>query len=153
MLLWRLCNKRSLVTIRELIVLSFLVLSFGISGKAQSASARVNADVRCVVVAVHMMSSGKPAQRTAGMMAIMYYFGRLDVDLSQAETERLIESEAREMNEAALRSNAIRCGKALAQKGKEIRQIGIKLLGNQSQMRSSKLGIYWIRSFQESSYV
>ena len=72
------------------------MLSFGVSGTAQSASARVNADVRCVVAAVHIMSSGKPAQRTAGMMAIMYYFGRLDVDLSQAETERLIESEARE---------------------------------------------------------
>lgn len=117
--------SRSAMSIAVLLVGAALASTF--AGKARSADARVIGDVRCVVVAIHLISTGKPALRFAGVMAAMYYFGRLDGHTSQADLEKLLKAQAKDMSEAALRANALRCGKVLAEKGREITEIGVEL--------------------------
>ena len=56
------------------------------------------------------------------------YLGRLDGRASHADIEELIEREVGKMNQAEFRANAVRCGKALARKGKEIQKIGAALV-------------------------
>lgn len=85
------------------------------------------ADVACVVVGLRMAQASTPEQRDAGIILAAYYLGRLDEQLRDAESERLIESEAGNMSSAEFRANAVRCGNALASKGQEIQKIGAKL--------------------------
>lgn len=97
------------------------------NGDARASDQSLNADVRCVVVALHLLSSQTPQQREIGMMAAMYYFGRLDGQSPHADIEHLIESAAAQMTNADLKSDAIRCGKSLQTKGQEITKIGVDM--------------------------
>ena len=94
-------------------------------GQAHAAGQRGQADVACVVVGLRMAKMTTPQQRAAGMILAAYYLGRLDVEFQRyANIEGLIEQEAGRMTLAEFRTDAIRCGKALQQKGVEIQRIG-----------------------------
>lgn len=114
-------------TIRTTSVFIFAVVSFYHIGFAHASNRSLNADVRCVVVALHLLASQAPQRREVGMMAAMYYFGRLDGQSSHADIEQLIESAAVQMSPADFKANAVRCGKSLQEKGEEITKIGIEI--------------------------
>ena len=109
-----------------LMVLLFIsTISVGV----RAADEQTTSDARCIVTSVYLLSTGKPSQRLAGMMAAMYYFGRLDGKASKAEIEKLITKEAKEMDSADVRASAEQCGQVLVAKGKEITQIGREISG------------------------
>lgn len=95
----------------------FIVLITSPNLRAYAADREELADVRCVVVAMHMATLSNPQQRSAGVMIATYYLGRLDGRASQMDVELLIEEEANKMTPADLRSDAVRCGSALKKKG------------------------------------
>ena len=72
---WHPKMTRVMAMIRAAMVWMFI---FWHIGYARASDASLTADVRCVVVALHLLSSQAPQQREIGMMAAMYYFGRLD---------------------------------------------------------------------------
>lgn len=102
-------------------------LASGLLVKAYATDRQSSVDVRCILVAMHMASSGVPVQRGAAMMVAMYYFGRLDDRSPHADIEQLIETEAGKMTLAELRASAARCGKALEEKSHEFARIGADL--------------------------
>lgn len=92
-----------------------------------AADQQAAADVKCVVVGLRMMKMAAPQQQGAGTMIALYYLGRLDSLVSDAEADGLIESEAEKMAAAEFRANAVRCGKAFSLRGKAIQKIGADL--------------------------
>lgn len=105
-------------------VLLLIVLVFGTFGVEKAHGANpVLADVRCVVVGMHMSTLNVPQQRDAGTVLSIYYLGRLDGRSVPADIDQLIEKEAGKMTPEDLRTEAVRCGKALSDKGQEIARI------------------------------
>lgn len=97
------------------------------NGAARATDREVVADVKCVVVGLRMMQMTAQQQQGAGTMVALYYLGRLDSRVPDAEADGLIESEAEKMAAAEFRANAVRCGKGLALRGKEIQKVGADL--------------------------
>ena len=85
------------------------------------------ADVRCIVVAMKMSAGGNSAQQGTATMITLYYLGRLNGRTPGLDVENLIVKEAAKMSAADLRSDAARCGRALAEKGRQIQRIGLRL--------------------------
>lgn len=113
---------------RIMMLLICLTLACGSIGKAKAADRETLADVRCVLVAMHMVAMKEPMQRTAGMMVAMYYLGRLDEHAPHANIEQLIKAELWKTTAAQLKSDAVRCGQALQRKGRELKAIGADLV-------------------------
>ena len=63
--------------IRKGKVLVSIALVFGMFEKAHGADPML-ADVRCVVIGMHMSTLNIPQQRDAGTVLSIYYLGRLD---------------------------------------------------------------------------
>ena len=108
-------------------VFASVVLTSSLLTAAHASGRSTASDARCVVVAMHMATLNSPQQRSTGVMLAIYYLGRLDGRSSGEDTERLIEDEARKMTPAELRSDAVRCGKVLTRKGREMMRIGADL--------------------------
>jgi hypothetical protein len=108
-------------------LLCLVVVSWSLP-KADAADRETRADVRCVLVAMRMVATQSPQQRTAGMMVAMYYLGRLDGHAPGADIERLIKAEVWKSTSAELKSDAVRCGQALQRKGHELQKIGAELV-------------------------
>lgn len=110
-------------------VASILCAAFacGFVLRADAGSLATLSDVRCVIVGLRMAEMTMPQQRVAGTMLSVYYLGRLDGRATDAEIEAMVEKEAKRMTAPELRANAVRCGKALTLKGREIQKIGADL--------------------------
>lgn len=104
-----------------LTVLLFLICA---SARVSAADPRTDADVRCMLVGMRMMTMSTAAQRANGAMLAIYYFGRIDSQITDGSVERLLEEEAGKVTEAQLREDAVRCGRALEEKGRELQRIG-----------------------------
>lgn len=109
-----------------------LILSFISVSLAHAQDAEIASDVRCVVVGLEMSRLPEATQQTSGTMLVMYYLGRLDRVVAGPNLEGLIANAASQMSTAELQSEAVRCGKALIQKGQLLQRIG-------STLRSRKL--------------
>jgi len=114
-----------------------IALVFGMFEKAHGADPILD-DVRCVVVGMHMSTLNTPQQRDAGTVLSIYYLGRLDGHLAQTDVEQLIEKEAGKMTPEDLRTEAVRCGKALSDKGQEIARISAALAGKWETSTTTK---------------
>jgi hypothetical protein len=121
---WRSVVRRGWI----IAILLCLALASGSSAKADTADAETLADARCVLVAMNMVATQAPQQRTAGMMVAMYYLGRLDAHAPRADIERLIKAEVWKITQEELKSDAVRCGRALQRKGHELQEIGAALV-------------------------
>ena len=123
------CNKVVTPTTRRANLFSVLLVAITIGfGEADAANMDSIADVRCVIVAMKMGKAPGSAQQTSAIMIALYYLGRLDGRALQANIEDLIAKEVVKMTAAELRSEAVRCGTALAKKGEEISNIGNRLV-------------------------
>lgn len=78
------------------------------------------ADARCMIVASRMVTTQDAQQRGAGTLVAMFYLGRLDARNGYTELRRLILEEAKRMSAADLRSEAMRCGKAVEEQGRRL---------------------------------
>lgn len=108
-------------------ILASVGMTLGLCQEVCASNLQVASDVRCVVVGLRMMRMTTSQQQGAGTMVTLYYLGRLDSRMPEAEADGLIESEAEKMTAAEFRANAVRCGKAFALRGKEIQKIGTDL--------------------------
>lgn len=108
-------------------ILASAGMTLGLCQEVFASNQQVTSDVRCVVVGLRMMQMTAPQQRGAGTMVTLYYLGRLDSRVPEAEGDGLIESEAEKMTAAEFRANAVRCGKAFSLRGKAIQKIGVDL--------------------------
>lgn len=111
----------------------FIVLPFLLANDSNgyAADLQANEDVRCMLVGLRMMTLSTPQQRADGAMLAIYYFGRLDGHAPQANVEQLLENEAKKLTMAQLRMDAARCGRTLAEKGRELQRIGAKFSSSQ----------------------
>lgn len=120
-------ERRIIVRKARAAILAGVAMFIGVSGAVRAADQQVVADVRCVVVGLRMMQMTAPQQQGAGTMIALYYLGRLDSRVPDAEADGLIESEAEKMAAAEFRANAVLCGKGFALRGKEVQKISADL--------------------------
>jgi hypothetical protein len=119
-------------TFRGLLALMLAVVS-GTVARAQDpkpalAPAIAVADVRCLIVALQMGSTPGAEAQTAAFMSVMYYFGKLDKGVRDAELEQAIAQEALKMTQGEVATEARRCGSELQERGKAITTIGNDLV-------------------------
>lgn len=82
------------------------------------------ADVRCVVVAMRMGSSDNPQMKTAGMIASMYFLGRVDSRNPDLDLETRIIDDLQKMTPEDLRAESQRCGNILTARGAALKTMG-----------------------------
>jgi len=105
---------------------------------AHAQDAGTIADVRCLLVGSQMSRSLDTTQQSFGTIAIMYFLGRLDRILQTSDLEALIASEASAMSAAELRTEAIRCGKIIVEKGQLLQRIGNNLVFRDQRQSEKK---------------
>ena len=74
-------------------------------------------------------------QRNVGVMLTYYYYGRLE----KVSQQDLVESIGREdvaMTQSAFKTEALRCGRVLEEKGKALAQIGEDLTAHSEDNRA-----------------
>jgi hypothetical protein len=86
------------------------------------------ADIRCVVVGMKLAAATSSPDQSRGFLLTLYYIGRLDGRLPKLDIEHLIIEETRKMADADYASEEKRCGAGLAEKGRQITEIGKHLV-------------------------
>jgi hypothetical protein len=109
------------------------------SVKAHADDGESVADVRCVIVAIQIGKMPGAAQQAAATMTALYYLGRLDGRSPKLDLEDLIAKEAVKMTSADFRSEAVRCGNALAEKGDVLQRIGNDLILGGKEMSEKQI--------------
>jgi hypothetical protein len=89
-------------------VLASMLILFSIPIRAQDSDSI--AHVRCVVIALKLAAMPTATQQSAGMMAFLYYIGRLEGRVPRLDVEDLIVREVSTMTAADYSSEAQRCG-------------------------------------------
>jgi hypothetical protein len=86
-------------------------------------------DVVCAVVGIRASSSSDEARRVAGLITALYYLGRVDSRAPNGKGDPMISEELSKMTDLEFRSEAARCGNALALKGQWIERVAKALSG------------------------
>jgi hypothetical protein len=107
--------------------------------EARAGDEELVADVRCVIVGMQMGKLQDVAQQFSGMTVIFYYLGRIDALSPKPNVEDLIAQEIVKMTSAVLRTEAVRCGEALTEKGNEIQKIGRDLIRRGNELSGNGL--------------
>ena len=129
---------------RILFGLSAPTALFGVHAHADMsdtvASAKVTADVRCLIVGLGLGNVHGVTAQTAGMMSIFYYLGRLDAHTRKLDLETLIANEAAKWTQADMRSEVVRCGSEITERGKQLQTMAQHLLerGNQQELEQQQ---------------
>lgn len=97
------------------------------------------ADVRCLAVGLRMAQLPDPSQKSAGMMATLYYIGRLDGRAPSLDLQDLIVQELLRMTGAAFQTEAVRCGTNLTARGKNLAELGEHLLKRGQALQSQQV--------------
>jgi hypothetical protein len=84
-------------------------------------------DFRCMVAAIALYQSTNPQVKDAGMMASLYYLGRLDGRTPNVDLEAGLKQQFERMSAQELQAEAVRCGGALQARGKAVTEIGARL--------------------------
>jgi hypothetical protein len=100
-----------------------VALALGVSYCALAGDIEVGTDIKCIVVGARLSTSTDAGLRYRAGMLLMYYLGRFDGHAAPYNLESLL-SEATNMTPAEFEAETRRCSDALAEKGKEIVQIG-----------------------------
>jgi hypothetical protein len=107
-------------------VLATLLMLLSVPIRAQDAA--TISDIRCVVVAIKLAEMPDATRQSAGMMAALYYLGRLEGRVPNLDIEELIIGQLSTMTTADYSSEAQRCGGGLTLKGQQITKIGSDLV-------------------------
>jgi hypothetical protein len=84
-------------------------------------------DLRCLIIASQLRSSGDSQTSALGMAAGLFFFGRVDARLAEAEIEARMDEEARALANVD-RQTAIRaCGTFMSERGRALTAIGQRL--------------------------
>ena len=114
--------------------LSMFVATLGLASMRIGAQEAVNiTDIRCVVVGMKLAGATSPPDRSRGFLLTLYYIGRLDGRAPKLDIEHLIIEETRKMADADYASEEKRCGAGLAEKGRQITEIGKHLVESEKK--------------------
>ena len=94
---------------------------------AQAADTDVTSDGRCMVGAAAMAQNTDPKVQNAGLMAGLYYLGKLDGREPNLDLEARLKQELAQMKPAEMVAEAQRCGAQLTARGKMVTEIGARL--------------------------
>jgi hypothetical protein len=110
----------------------FLVLVLAIplfSAKSHADDTDNTADVRCLMVMLVVLAKAPGAtEQTAAITSAMYYLGRLDGRSPKLSLEDALAAEGAKMTPADFRSEAVRCGTTITERGKQIQGMGKDLI-------------------------
>jgi hypothetical protein len=81
-------------------------------------------DVRCLVVSLAMAGVGGKNVQAAGMMATLYYLGRLDGRAPGLDLENRVIDEVVAMRPADVKATAMRCGETMKSRGEALATVG-----------------------------
>lgn len=105
-------------------VLGILFLICQTSSAEAGPPAATVADVQCLVIGMRFASSPDQQQKLSGTMLTIYFLGRIDGRTPTVDLQELLVQQVKNMNEAALKNAATRCGAELSTRGVEITRIG-----------------------------
>jgi TonB family protein len=92
-----------------------------------------SSDIRCLIVSMQMSTMTDTPRRTAGNMALLYYFGRLDPfppkAIEEALTQQLLHWTQTDFN-----TEGERCGKELTERTQRMSEIGDSLVPRGSDL-------------------
>lgn len=91
-------------------------------------------DIRCMVVTQVAADQAEGELKSMVQLATMYYFGRVDAQLSAAELERRLDAEAKALEGQPLGPVLERCGAFMETRGEALQEIGARL-ENREQAR------------------
>jgi hypothetical protein len=114
------------MTTPRLALLIALTSLIAAQARAQKAPTPPSEDIRCLIVAMQFAASNEADQKTGANVLAMYYMGRLDNYPARA-IEDAITKELPALNTELFKSDAVRCGKALMEKGQILTLIGTNL--------------------------
>jgi hypothetical protein len=109
----------------------WLLLLCGISlhQAALADASEVTDVVRCIFVGLEAAQSPDPARQQGAVVVAMYFLGRLDSLMPQANLEDLLNKESAAMNKPSVfQAEANRCGLTLKEKGRMMQQVGNRLM-------------------------
>jgi len=116
------------------------IAAIGMYSTACADETETAGDARCFIVGIQMSRAADASQQNAGLLLALYYLGRLDGMVPKVDLEELLAKETPAMAELAeFKKEAVRCGKALSEKGVAIQQIGQHLtLRGQKMLEKEK---------------
>lgn len=86
-------------------------------------------DLRCLAVASILASNSDPNLKNAGVMAALYYLGKLDGREPGLDLEARLKQEFTQLTPQEIQPEGMRCGAELAARGKAMTEIGARLQG------------------------
>ena len=113
---------------RRSITLSLAVMAVSAIGFAARAADDVSAaDIRCLAVATLLSSNADPNVKNAGLMAALYYLGKVDGRDPRLDLESRLKQEFLQLSAQQVQAEASRCGAELGVRGKAVSEIGARL--------------------------
>lgn len=109
----------------------WVLLLWGVSlhQAALADTSEITDDVRCIYVGLEAAQSTDPAKQESAVVVAMYFLGRLDSLMPQANLEDLLIKESPAMSKPSVfDAEATRCGLTLKVKGRMMQQVGNRLL-------------------------
>jgi hypothetical protein len=106
-------------------------LLFPVAASAEDAQS--TADLRCLIIGFKLSGSSTPAQQNAGVIATLYYLGRLDGRTDKLDLEKLVVSELPKMTAQDFQVESKRCGQLLSSRGHALQQLGKDLMAREKK--------------------
>lgn len=91
------------------------------------ASSTLLPDVRCFIATSVLAQSQDPAMAQIGLLASMFWFGRVDRRMTDRELEKLMKEQAMATTSADLKLDLQRCGDEMKVRGQVMTQIGQRI--------------------------
>lgn len=82
------------------------------------------ADVRCPAVGLRISQLPDSSQKSAGLLATLYYLSRLDGRTPKLHLEASLSRDIESMDGDAVRAEAVCCGNSLTARGQQLIEIG-----------------------------
>jgi phage FluMu protein gp41 len=95
-----------------------------LSANLHAQDAKTIDDVHCVIVGARLAGQSDSSKQSVGVMMTLYYVGRLDGRMPTLDLQSLIRKELSSITAADYEYERKRCGDRMAEKGKQIQQIG-----------------------------
>jgi hypothetical protein len=109
---------------RNLLVAGVVALGLSAPTLARAEDQATTDDVRCLVVSLAMAGNSGANVQAAGMMATLYYLGRLDGRAPGLDLENRVIDEVTAMKPADVKDTAKRCGETMKGRGEDLTTLG-----------------------------
>ena len=107
----------------------FLLCGVSLHQAVLADASEITDHVRCIDVGLGASQSTDPARQQGAVVVAMYFLGRLESLIPQANLEDLLIKESPAMSKPSVfQAEATRCGLTLKDKGRMMQQVGNRML-------------------------